>query len=91
MAVYDHRSQAAPLERSSRVALSTLSRQVVLITTCNPLFRAMLLGNTEMLGDLMYSSTGQRAVQFRLEMAQTYLELLRDNGLLHTDLFGRRR
>ena len=72
----------------ARVTLSALSRQIVLITASNPLFRAMLLGNTETLGDLIYSSTGQRAVQFRLEMAQTYLELLRNNGLLRTDLSG---
>ena len=66
--------------------LGTLTKHVVRIAVSNPLFQAMLVSNTEMLGDLMYSDIRQRAMQFRLEMTYTYLELLRSKGMLRTDL-----
>ena len=65
--------------------LSSLARHVVSITANNPLFRAMLFQDTEMLGDLTRSSAGQSAMPFRLELTTTYLEMLRNAGLLRTD------
>jgi AcrR family transcriptional regulator len=65
---------------------SVLTRNVVFIVLNNPLFRAMLLRDTERLGDLTRLSRGQHVMQFRMEMAITYLELLRKNGMLRTDM-----
>lgn len=66
--------------------LSSLTRHLVLIAVSNPLFRAVLLRDTETLGDLIHSSAGQNLVQIRLATSGPYLELLRDNGLLRTDI-----
>lgn len=68
------------------VMLSSLTRHLVLIAVGNPLFRAVLLRDTETLGDLIHSSAGQNLVQIRLATSGPYLELLRDNGLLRTDI-----
>jgi len=65
--------------------LSALARHVVAITASNPLFRAMLFQDREMLGDLTRSSAGQSAISFRLELTTTYLQMLRKAGLLRTD------
>jgi AcrR family transcriptional regulator len=65
---------------------SSLTRHVVFISLSNPLFRAMLLRDTDMLGDLTRLSRGQHIMQFRMELALTYLELLRKNGMLRTDM-----
>lgn len=65
--------------------LSSLARHIVSIVRSNPLFRAMLLQDTEMLGDLTRSRVGQSAMQFRLEFTTTYLQKLRATGLLRTD------
>jgi len=65
--------------------LSALARHVVAITVNNPLFRAMLFQDSEILGDLTRSRTGQSAMPFRLELTTTYLQMLRNAGLLRTD------
>lgn len=65
--------------------LSSVARHVVAISASNPLFRAMLFQDREMLGDLTRSSAGQSAMPFRLELTNTYLEMLRKNSLLRTD------
>ena len=65
--------------------LSALARHVVAITASNPLFRAMLFQDREMLGDLTRSSAGKSAIPFRLELTTTYLQMLRKAGLLRTD------
>ena len=65
---------------------SSLTRHLVLIAVSNPLLRAVLLRDTETLGDLIHSSAGQHLMQFRLETSKSYLELLRDKGLLRTDI-----
>lgn len=68
------------------VMLSSLTRHLVLIAVGNSLFRAVLLRDTETLGDLIHSSGGQNLVQIRLGTSMPYLELLHDNGLLRTDI-----
>ena len=73
------------LDDPAGATLSSLARHVVFITVNNPLFRAMLFQDTEMLGDLTRSSAGQSAMAFRVELATTYLEMLRNAGLLRTD------
>lgn len=65
--------------------LSSLARHVVAITVSNPLFRAMLFQDSEMLGDLTRSRAGQSAMPFRLELMTTYLQMLRHARLLRTD------
>jgi AcrR family transcriptional regulator len=65
--------------------LSAVARHVVAITASNPLFRAMLFQDREMLGDLTRSNAGQSAMPFRLELTTTYLKMLRNVGLLRTD------
>lgn len=68
------------------VMLSSLTRHLVLIAVGNSLFRAVLLRDTETLGDLIHSSGGQNLVQIRLGTSMPYLELLHDNGLLRSDI-----
>jgi len=65
--------------------LSALTRHMMSIVIDNPFFRGMMLGDTEMLGNLTRSSTAQNVMEFRLQMLQTYLHLLREKGLLRTD------
>ena len=65
--------------------LSSVAKHVVAISASNPLFRAMLFQDREMLGDLTRSSAGQSAMPFRLELTNTYLGMLRKNSLLRTD------
>ncbi len=68
------------------IMLSSLTRHLVSIAVSNPLFRGILLHDTQMLGDLLRSDTGQNLMRFRLRISRTYLELLRDRGLLRTDI-----
>ncbi|GHO79047.1 TetR family transcriptional regulator [Ktedonobacter sp. SOSP1-85] len=68
------------------VMLSSLTRHLVLIAVDNSLFRAVLLRDTETLGDLIHSGAGQNLVQIRLGTSMPYLELLYDNGLLRSDI-----
>ncbi len=70
---------------SAGATLSSLTRHLVSIAISNPLVKAILLRDTEMLGDLVRSGAGQHIMQLRLEMAKTYLGLLRDKGILRTD------
>lgn len=81
--VVDFRQRLA--NDSKGATLGSLTRHLVSIAVSNPLVKAMLLRDTEMLGELVHSSAGQHIMQLRLEMAKTYLELLRDKGMLRTD------
>ena len=81
--VVDFRQRLA--NDSTGATLGSLTRHLVSIAVSNPLVKAMLLRDTEMLGELVHSSAGQHIMQLRLEMAKTYLELLRDKGMLRTD------
>ncbi|GLV55141.1 hypothetical protein KDH_19880 [Dictyobacter sp. S3.2.2.5] len=66
--------------------ISSLARHVVYITINNPLFRATLLQDREMLGDLTHTRVGQTTLPLRMEMVTGYLEQLRQTGLLRTDI-----
>jgi AcrR family transcriptional regulator len=66
--------------------LSSLTRHLVFLVISNPLLKAVLQRDTETLGDLMRTSTGQQLIPVRLEVSQVYLELLRSKGLLRANI-----
>lgn len=66
--------------------LSSLIRHLVSLVINHPLLKAVLQRDTEMLGDLMRSSTGQQLIPMRLETSRFYLEMLRARGLLRTNV-----
>lgn len=65
---------------------SSVTRHFVRIAISNPLLKAVLQRDTEMLGDLLRTSTGQQLIPARLEVSRIYMELLRNKGLLRTDM-----
>ncbi len=74
-------------DNPAAVSLSSFIKQTVYLATERPLLRAMMISDTEMLGDLMVRSTaGQNITQVRLALAKTYLGQLRDRGMLRTDI-----
>lgn len=70
----------------SSALLSSLIRHLVFLVITHPLLKAMLQRDTEMLGDLIRTSTGQQLIPARLEVSQVYLEQLRAKGLLRTNV-----
>ncbi len=69
--------------------LSSLIRHLVFLMATHPLLKAILQGDTEMLGDLgdlIRSKTGQQLIPARLTASQVYLEQLRAKGLLRTNV-----
>ena len=69
--------------------LSSLLKHLVSLTARHPLFKAILQGDTETLGDLgdlLRSNTGQQLIPMRLETSRVYLEQLRAKGLLRTNV-----
>lgn len=65
--------------------LSSLIRHLVSLVINHPLLKAVLQRDSEMLGDLMRSGTGQQLIPLRLETSRFYLEMLRARGLLRTN------
>lgn len=83
----DFRERIANDPRSA--LLSSLIRHLVFLMAAHPLLKAILQGDTEMLGDLgdlIRSHTGQQLIPARLEASQVYLEQLRAQGLLRTNV-----
>jgi AcrR family transcriptional regulator len=79
------------LSDPENVMLHRLVRQALLLSMSHPLIKAMLLGDTNMLGELARrenadpTSVTQRRVAFLLY----YIELLRSKGLVRTDVGAR--
>jgi AcrR family transcriptional regulator len=73
------------------VTLHELTKQAILLSMNRPLIKAMLLGDTEVLGELARreyadpTSVTQRRVAFGLY----YIDLLRSKGLVRTDISAR--
>ncbi len=61
-------------------------RHLVFLVISNPLLKAVLQRDTETLGDLMRTSTGQQLIPVRLDASKVYLELLRSKGLLRANI-----
>lgn len=81
----DLREQIANDPRSA--FLSSLIKHLVVLMDAHPLLKAILQGDTDILGDLgelIRSTTGQQLIPARLQASQVYLEHLREKGLLRT-------
>ena len=68
--------------------LHGITKQAFLIPMTRPLIKGMMLGDTDMLGELAHREYADPAsvTQQRLEMGRAYMELLRSKGLMHTDM-----
>ena len=68
--------------------LHGIIKQAFLIPMTRPLIKGMMLGDTDMLGELAHREYADPAsvTQRRLEMGRAYMELLRSKGLLRTDM-----
>jgi AcrR family transcriptional regulator len=65
-----------------------LAKQAMLLAMTRPLIKAMMLGDTEMLGDLARREMSDpiSVTQRKLVMGRKYIELLRSRGLVRTDI-----
>src|SRR5439155_875906 len=76
------------LDNPENVTLHELTKRALLLSMSRPLIKAMLLGDTDMLGELVRrenadpNSVTERRVAFGLY----YIELLRSKGLVRTDI-----
>jgi AcrR family transcriptional regulator len=52
----------------------------------NPLLKAVILRDSDMLGELVHSEFGKTDAEQRTAAARTFLELLRDKALIRTDI-----
>ena len=68
--------------------LHGITKQAFLIPMTRPLIKGMMLGDTDMLGELAHMEYSDPAsvTQRRLEMGRVYMELLRSKGLMRTDM-----
>ncbi len=68
--------------------LHGITKQAFLIPMTHPLIKGMMLGDTDMLGELAHREYADSAsvTQRRVEMGRAYLELLRSKGLVRTDM-----
>ena len=68
--------------------LHGITKQAFLIPMTRPLVKGMMLGDTDMLGELAHREYADPAsvTQRRLEMGKAYIELLRSKGLMRTDM-----
>lgn len=83
----DFRERIANDPRSA--LLSSLIKHLVFLMDTHPLLKAILQGDTDILGDLselIRSTTGQQLIPVRLQASQVYLEHLREKGLVRTNV-----
>jgi AcrR family transcriptional regulator len=68
--------------------LQGITKQAFLIPMTRPLIKGMMLGDSDMLGELARREYTDPAsmTQRRLEMGKAYIELLRSKGLMRTDM-----
>lgn len=69
--------------------LSSLIKHLVFLMDTHPLLKAILQGDTDILGglsELIHSTTAQQLIPARLQASQVYLEHLREKGLLRTSV-----
>jgi AcrR family transcriptional regulator len=68
------------------MTLHGLMKHATLAALRNPLLRAMMLQDSEMLGELAHSQYGVMGARRRIEAARGYLEILRDKGLVRSGM-----
>jgi hypothetical protein len=68
------------------VTLHGLMKHATLAALRNPLLRAMVLQDSEMLGELAHSQYGAMDARRRIEAVRGYLEILRGIGLVRSDM-----
>ncbi len=61
-------------------------KHATLVTMKHPIWKAVLLRDADMLGELVQSDYATTAAQQNMANFKLYLEVLRDQGLLRTDL-----
>jgi AcrR family transcriptional regulator len=66
--------------------LHGLMKHATVAALRNPLLRAMMLQDSEMLGELVHSQYGTMDARRRIEAFRSYLEVLRDMGLVRSDI-----
>jgi len=68
--------------------LHGITKQAFLIPMTRPLIKGMMLGDTDMLGELAHREYADPAsvTQRRVEMGRAYMELLRSKGLVRIDM-----
>jgi AcrR family transcriptional regulator len=68
--------------------LHGITRQAFLLSMTRPLVKGMMLGDTDMLGELAHREYADPAsvTQRRIEMGRACIELLRSKGLVRTDM-----
>ncbi len=66
--------------------LSNLLKVAALMTFERPLLKALLAGDSEILGDLAHSATGEEVVRMRIDHARLLMQIQREQGLIRTDL-----
>lgn len=68
------------------VTLHALVKHGIYVSMNRPLVRAVMLRDLDMLGDLLHTPSGNAIAHMRLEAARAYMELLRNKGMIRTDL-----
>ncbi|GAC1381372.1 MAG: helix-turn-helix domain-containing protein [Ktedonobacteraceae bacterium] len=66
--------------------LHGMTKHITLATMHNPLIKALVIRDTDVLGDLAHSEFGKTDFEQRIESGKAYLEQLRSSGLTRTDI-----
>ncbi len=66
--------------------LHGLIKHSILATLRNPLLKAVILKDADILGELVNSEFGHADTEHRIAAIKTFLELLRDRALIRTDI-----
>ncbi len=66
--------------------LHGMAKHGSLAALSSPLIKALMLRDTEVLGELAHSEFGKKDFEQRFEASKAYLELLRGKGMVRTDI-----
>ncbi|HEU5228261.1 MAG TPA: helix-turn-helix domain-containing protein [Ktedonobacteraceae bacterium] len=66
--------------------LYNMISQACSMTMSRPLIRAALLRDIDMLGDILHTTSGAEVIRMRIQFGTAYMELLRNKGMLRTDI-----
>jgi AcrR family transcriptional regulator len=66
--------------------LHGMIKHILLSTMRNPLLKASLLQDGEVLGELAHNESGKKDIEQRLHVAESFLAFLRSGGLIRTDI-----
>lgn len=66
--------------------LHTMTKYGVLSALHNPLIKAIMMRDSDMLGELLYDTSGQVNIRQPLETFNAYISYLREQGLIRSDI-----